>query len=216
MRIRVVFQCLACAAIVGLGTATARAQNISVFAMGSGSSIFNRTNEVESGGGAGTFSRYQVGGGFTIGSELSFAKIFGVEGSYYLGRNNIIVGFGPGAPTNGIRQQRLSAALVVHAPKSIWRLRPYAAIGPEYDHLAGIGADTPSGFGYGALLSSSNKFGFNYGGGVDLRIARRLALRLDVRNHTFRTPGYGLPYYVYPATGFTQNLVYSLGLVFRL
>ncbi len=215
MRIRFVFQCLAYVVIVGLGSSTVRAQNIGVFAMGSGSSIFGTRDIVSSG--LTTFSRYQAGEGLTLGTELSFARFLGVEPSYYLGRSNLeLSGLNE---SHDIRQERASADLMVHAPKPIWRLRPYGAIGPEYDHLAQMGAGMPPDTfaGYpGLALYTSNKFGFNYGIGTDLRITARFALRLDVRDHRFGSPTYGLPSYIYPAGHFADSLVYSLGIVYRL
>ncbi len=183
--------------------------------MGSGSSIFGTGNIVSPT--LTTFSRYQAGEGFTLGTELSFAKFLGLEPSYYMGRSNLEL-FGLNE-SHDIRQERGSADLMVHAPRPIWRLRPYGAIGPEYDHFVPMGAGMPPDAfaGYpGLALHTSNKFGFNYGIGTNLRITTRLALALDVRDHRFGSPTYGLPSYAYPGGHSADNLVYSLGIEYRL
>jgi opacity protein-like surface antigen len=193
---------------MGIGASVLNAQSVSVFALGSGSSLFN-TQFVQGFTGS-TFSRYQPGEGFTVGTEFRFVKLFGIEGSYYLGRNSLEI-FGQ-QPTYGIREQRLSGDFVLHSPMTFFHLNPYVVAGPEYDNFSPMGttsedAENP--------LYSSNKIGYNFGGGVDLKLAHRFALRLDVRDHGFGSPNYKLPASLFPSGGFAQNLVYSLGVVYR-
>jgi hypothetical protein len=71
-------------------------------------------------------------------------------------------------------------------------------------------------------LSSQGEEGFNAGAGLDYKVARKVDLRLDVRDHMFSSPTYGLPSTpgafstaYFPISGSAHNIEYSLGLVYR-
>jgi hypothetical protein len=72
-------------------------------------------------------------------------------------------------------------------------------------------------------LTADNKFGFNYGGGIEWKMARILGLRFDVRDHLTGSPHFGLASMatatepaVFPVSGIAHGLEYSAGLVFHL
>ena len=67
-----------------------------------------------------------------------------------------------------------SASLVVAVPRSVWRIRPYAVLG------VGLVRSTSSDVA-NLLPISSTQPGFHLGGGVWMPVAKRLAIRGDVR-----------------------------------
>jgi opacity protein-like surface antigen len=67
-----------------------------------------------------------------------------------------------------------SASLVVAVPRSVWRIRPYAVLG------VGLVRSTSSDVA-NLLPISSTQPGFHLGGGVWVPVAKRLAIRGDVR-----------------------------------
>ena len=67
-----------------------------------------------------------------------------------------------------------SAGLVAAVPRSVWRIRPYAVVG------VGLVRSTSSDAA-NLLPISSTRPGFHLGGGVWVPVAKRVALRGDVR-----------------------------------
>jgi opacity protein-like surface antigen len=67
-----------------------------------------------------------------------------------------------------------SASLVVAVPRSVWRIRPYAVLGVGL--VRSTSSDTAN-----VLPISSTQPGFHVGGGVWVPVAKRVALRGDVR-----------------------------------
>jgi outer membrane protein assembly factor BamA len=70
-------------------------------------------------------------------------------------------------------------------------------------------------------IGNSNELGFNFGMGFKTRSTGMFGLRLDARNFVGRTPSFGLARHsndptatVLPATGVTNNLELSVGVVF--
>jgi opacity protein-like surface antigen len=66
------------------------------------------------------------------------------------------------------------------------RIRPFATGGVMFANYVPPGSSATSGGG-------DNKFGFNYGGGVKVRVTSLFGLRLDVRQYTTPKP-FSLPY----------------------
>lgn len=226
MKVRDVLQGLMVATISLVSATALNAQGYSFFALGGFSSLFDKQYYTVPAGQFG--STYKAGGGFTVGSEVRLNKIFGVEGSYSMVRNNLaLTNYSAGAKETGFntRDQRLSGDLVAHAPASFFGVKPYLVAGIEYDRFSplDIGSSGTSFNGYSNVaLSPDNKLGFNYGGGLDMKIMRHLALRLDVRDHITGSPTYGLPTTTtaftpsFPVSGAAHDLEYSAGLVFQL
>jgi len=198
------------------------AQGLSVFAMGSVSSLFDKRDYGIS---AASFSSaYKTGGGVTLGAEFSLNRIVGAEGSYSNVRNNLAV---TDSSTSaefgyGVHDQRFSGDLLAHAPKAFFGLKPYFAGGLEYDHFSQPGSSSSIFNGFsGVTLGAANKIGVNYGGGVDMKLLPFISLRVDVRDHVMTSPTYGLPSKssvgpFYPIGGIAHDLEYSAGLVFHV
>jgi opacity protein-like surface antigen len=213
-------------AVVALcASATAlNAEDFSVFAMGSISSLFDKGyyNEYTTPYG----STYKTGGGITFGAEVPLGKILGVEGSYSKVRNNLVLtNYGVSTPEEfgyGIHNQRLSGDLVAHAPRSLLGFKPYLAAGLEYDRFSPTGPSPNVFNGFvNVSLGNANKVGVNYGGGVDMSLLPHINLRVDVRDHLTGTPTYGLPPSsgvgaYFPVSGAAHDLQYSAGIVVHL
>jgi opacity protein-like surface antigen len=225
MKSRKLLQSLVIVIALGVSAGALHAQSYSVFALGGGSSLFDKHTYSVSTGEFG--STYKTGASFTVGGEIPLKKIFGVEGSYSMVRNNLAVtNYSAGATEAGytIRNQRLSGDLVAHMPKSFLGIKPYLVAGLEYDRFSPVGtASTGSSFnGYSNVtLSPANKLGFNYGGGLDKKLTKLVSLRVDVRDHLTGSPTYGLATTsasssaAFPITGAAHNLEYSAGVVFH-
>jgi opacity protein-like surface antigen len=102
-----------------------------------------------------------------------------------------------------------TAALVVNFPVSLLRLKPYV--------LAGTGAlvFSPASNGGGFIPGEQRqaRATFVYGGGVDYRIIRQLALRLEYRGFVYDRPDFGIP--ALPAHVTTHTAQPSAGIVLR-
>ncbi len=209
--------------LLGLGAwpSLAHAQGVRLFVMGGGSFLYNTRTFTQLG--EEFRSDYASGGRITIGGEVIPWRIFGIEGAYGYGRNNLrlknlsenqTLGY-------GARSQRFSGNLLVHSPIAVLGMRPYATGGVEFDHLAPTDqaklTAANEGFAdHSVLLGANNRLGVNYGGGTDISVFPFLALRFDVRDHITGTPTYGLPFSRYPVQGAAHDLEASVGLVFHL
>jgi len=208
-------------ALALFSTPAARAQGVRVFVMGGGS--FLEDERFFTSLGDRFRSNYASGGKITFGGEFSLAPVFGFEGSYGYGRNNVRVTDLATSQTlgYGVRTQRLSANLVAHSPIPVLGVRPYATAGLEYDHLGPTGQAKTLAFTQGfadqlVTLGASNQVGFNYGGGVEWSFFPTLALRLDLRDHITGTPTYGLSSARFPVSGAAHGVELSAGLTFHL
>jgi opacity protein-like surface antigen len=177
-------------------------------------------------------STYASGAKVIAGIEAPFYKIFGIEGSYGIGSENLEVTDQSTNPTTtlgyGVRNNRISADIVGHVPGT-WRgIHAYGVVGLEYDIFsptsAGQTLAKTEGFAFApsAILTSQGEPGFNFGGGLDYKVTSKVDLRLDVRDHMLGSPTFGLPQTAatftsayFPITGSGHIIEYSIGLVYR-
>ena len=224
MKVQKLVPIVVVATVASLSASALRGQNLSVFGMGSISSLYNNQNFLEHS--IPYDSSYKTGGGVTFGAEFGLNRILGVEGSYSRVRNNLSLanlGVSPAAQTGyGIHNQRISGDLVAHAPMSLLGPKPYLAGGLEFDHFAeaGTASNVFAGF-LNAPFGAANKVGVNYGGGVDWGFLPHVALRVDVRDHLTSSPTFGFPSSssigpYFPISGAAHNVEYSAGIVLRL
>jgi opacity protein-like surface antigen len=87
------------------------------------------------------------------------------------------------------------------------RVQPFATAGLGTSRFSGPSSASAVVSG---LVSADNgrQFAWNYGGGADLVLQRRLALRLELRDYVTGQPSF--------ITGTSHNVVPSVGIVFRL
>jgi opacity protein-like surface antigen len=218
-----------------LSTTTVRAQGYRFFIMGGASSLTDQRSFGEGPSGTSVIpysSRYAGGGKAIAGVEVRLNKIFGVEGSYGFGQNNLELSYLIYHPVEvqayGVRNSRFSADIVGHVPGA-WRgIRAYGVVGPEFDLFSPTSSAQTlaekQGFAFAtsAKLASEGHPGFNAGVGIDYKVASKVDLRLDVREHMTGSPRFGLPTAAtttsaayFPVGGPAYDLEYSIGLVYR-
>jgi len=203
-----------------------RAQEFSGFVTVGSSSIFNKFSFVEYNNAY--HSAYSLGPQLTIGAEGHLNSVLGVELALSVGRNNLQVANSNTATRSsyGIDKERLGGDLVVHVPGTFLRGKPYLVFGPEFTRLAPYGAAASPSSTTGFLndpfvyLRVNGKMGFNVGGGLEMKVLPKWGLRLDLRDHVFGAPRYGLPSLSYtgayfPVVGSVNNVELSVGLVYH-
>jgi hypothetical protein len=212
-----------------LSAATGRAQGYKLFIMGADSVLSDTWTFHES------YIPYKTsyagGAKAIVGVEAPFYKILGIEGSWGIGSNNLEVNNTSYTYTlieaYGVRNNRLSADIVGHIPGTLRGIRAYGVAGLEYDIFSPTSsaqslARTAGFAGRVAVLSSQSEDGVNFGGGIDYKVTSKVDLRIDVRDHIFASPVYGLPIAAtsahspyFPISGTAHDLEYSIGFVYR-
>jgi hypothetical protein len=215
-----------------LSTATGRAEDYRFFVMGGGSSLLDKKSFTQYYQPYPYTSNYAGGGKVVLGVEVPWHKVFGLEGSYGFGRNNLEITNPNYSPTQvkgyGIRNNRISGDIVLRAP-GVWNgIRPYAVVGLEYDIFSPTSAAQTLAESHGFAGAASGKLasqglgGFNFGGGFDYKVASKVDLRIDVRDHWTGSPTYGLPSTspaafaaYFPVSGSAHAIEYTVGIVYR-
>ena len=219
-----------------LSTTSVRAQGYKFFIMGGDSSLTDQRSFTERY--VNYTSAYSSGGKVIVGVEAPFYKIFGIEASYGIGPSNLEINNTSNTYSlikgYGVRNSRFSADIVGHVP-GVWRgIRAYGVVGVEYDLFSptssaqtlaktqGFACEINNKATCSATLKSQGEGGYNVGGGLDYKVVSKVDLRLDVRDHLFGSPTYGLPSApttasspYFPIGGSAHNIEYSIGLVYR-
>lgn len=148
-------------------------------------------------------------GGVLVNYRYHINGILSAEASYGYERNTqqSLTSNGNFAVQSNIHET--TGALVVNVPVYVARMRPYV--------LAGAGAlvfdPTNRSGGFVSGAESQARAAFVYGGGVDYRLDRHLALRLEYRGFVYDRPDFGLAAL---NTGVTTHTAQpSAGLVFK-
>ena len=148
-------------------------------------------------------------GGLLASYRFHFNSWLAADGSYGYTRNTFRNLTSARAFNVQSNVHQAMGALVVTSPRMFFGLSPYA--------LAGVGALTfdPTGNSGGFLLGSvsQTKAAFVYGGGADVNLTRRFALRFQFRGLVYRRPDYGLASFNSDAT--THTAQPSAGFVIR-
>jgi hypothetical protein len=218
---------------VCLSATAGRAQNDRIFVLVGGSALNNKQSFTE--GFINYSTSYAMGGRGIAGVELPLkgSKIFGIEVSYAYGQSNLKLAnlnytYQP-ITAYGLRDNRVSADIVAHAPGAYRGIQPYVAGGAEFDDFAPTAAAqtlaTKIGFAFEptAKLSSHGTGGVNFGGGLDHKLLSKVDLRIDIRDHLFGSPTFGLPTTQpstaglawFPVKGRASDIVYSIGIVYH-
>src|SRR5262245_16974897 len=127
-------------------------------------------------------------GGLLVSYRRHFNRWLAADGSYGYTRNTFQNFTSAGAFNVQANMHQTTGALVVTSPWKFFGLSPYA--------LAGAGALTfdPTG-NRGGLVSGADrqtKAAFVYGGGADINLTRRFALKLEYRGLVYKRPNFGL------------------------
>jgi len=125
-------------------------------------------------------------GGLLVGYSYQFSKWFGAEGNYGYSRNtqNYFTLGGPTSLQTDIHQT--TAALVVHIPTGLRRIRPYA--------LGGGGALTfnPTDKFVVSGADRQTRGTFLYGGGANFDLTNHFGLRAEYRGLAYKAPDFQL------------------------
>lgn len=143
-------------------------------------------------------------GGFKAGARLSLngSTFFGHELSYGFERHNLSVA---GQDEAKAHVQQFFYDFVVHLTPRAVPIRPFVLAG------AGFSSFSPRQEGVFAAAAGETKLGYNYGGGLKVKLAPMFGLRFDFRDHVTGKPNLlDLP----NVDGRLHSLEYSAGLSF--
>jgi hypothetical protein len=219
-----------------LSATAGRAQDDRFFVMAGGSSLLDKRSFAEPFATTIPYrTNYATGGKVTVGIEMPLkkSKIFGFEGSYGIGDNNLrlINADYSYLPFTGydMRNNRVSADIIARPPWVYHGGHPYAVVGLEFDRFSplssAVSVGDREGFAFEpvARLVGQNTGGANFGGGMDWKLASKVSLRMDVRDHITGSPTLGLPTTApattglpwFPIHGPAHAVEYSIGIVYR-
>src|SRR6266705_8636 len=136
----------------------------------------------------GTLQHSTDAGGFIVNYRFHFNSWLGAEASYGYNRNtqqNFTPSGNFGIQSNN---HQATGAMVVNLPVYVAKMRPYV--------LAGAGAlvfdPTGKAGGFVSGAQEQTRPAFVYGGGVDYRLVRHIALRLEYRGFVYNRPDFGI------------------------
>jgi len=115
---------------------------------------------------------------FSFRMALNNESHFGHEVQYAYSRTQLRE---TGLPDQGMAIHQGGYNFLLYATNEGTRIRPFATGGVMFANYVPPGSSATSGGG-------DNKFGFNYGGGVKMRITSLFGARLDVRQYTTPKP----------------------------
>jgi opacity protein-like surface antigen len=119
-------------------------------------------------------SNYSLGDGWRIGFRMTLNnwRFFGHEFGYGYNRSQLRTS----TQEQGMAIHQGLYTFLAYATPEGSKVRPFAAGGAHFNTYTPPGTSVTSGGG-------STKFGFNYGGGVKVRITDIFAIRFDVRQY---------------------------------
>jgi len=132
---------------------------------------------------------------FSFRMTLNNESHFGHEVQYAYSRTQLNIS----GSKQGMAIHQGGYNFLIYATPEGTRVRPFATGGVLFANYVPPGSSATSGGG-------DNKFGFNYGGGVKMRITSLFGARLDVRQYTTPKP-FGLPL----ASGWLRQTEISAG-----
>jgi opacity protein-like surface antigen len=110
-------------------------------------------------------------------------RIFGFEFGYIYNRTHLLIG---GADQGGMAIHQGFGDGLIYATKEGSRFRPFGAAGLNFSNFVLPGSSSQYGGG-------QNKFGFNYGAGVKVKVKGMWMARFDIRQFNQGKPDFGVP-----------------------
>jgi hypothetical protein len=207
--------------------AAAQVSNIRFTLFGGGSFLkADRTFPAE---GATYHTEFAAGGLAGIRLTADITGHLSVEGAYSYGTNNFRLSDLSQAPPRvrgfGASVQQINGNVLYFLTGPGESLRPFATFGFGILRISPTSgakaAASTTGFIAGpATLSSGNKFDFNYGFGVEQRLARHFGFRIDLRDHVLGVPRLGAPpgpgavgAGFFPVSGIAHDVEITAGIV---
>ena len=148
-------------------------------------------------------------GALLFSHRYHFKRWLAVDGSYGYTRNTLQNFKSTGAFNIQANTHQITGALVVTSPRTYFGLSPYALVGAgalTFDPI------TPT-VGTFLFTELQTKAAFIYGGGADINLTRRFALRFQYRGLVYQRPDFGLASWKLNAT--THTAQPSAGFVIR-
>jgi hypothetical protein len=176
-------------------------------------------------------SGFDKGGRVGVRGTVDLTDSLGAEVSYSFARNNLSIRELERPPLRkehfDTHVHQLTGNLLYYFASPDETLRPFVTGGIGWTRFsptedAQIAAVTTGFIGEQALLTASNRFSFNFGGGFQARIYRWLGVQVDVRDHVMEIPRFGLPQRpvfqraFFPVSGMIHNVEAAVGGVFYL
>lgn len=157
------------------------AQTAEVAISGGVSALSNKVLGSASGVAAG-IDDISLGNGFRLAFRFTLNpnKFFGHEIGYAYNRTTLNYQSSPSSNAGMAIHQGFYNFLVYATPEGS-RIRPFAAGGVHFSNFVPPGASVSSGQG-------ANKMGFNYGGGVKLKLTNLFGIRVDLRQYQTGKP----------------------------
>ena len=184
--------------LTGAGLASAQVGELS---LSGGVSRFGNTSLGTNVDSAGNVSNVTIDDGFRLAIRfaLNTYKFMGHELGYAYSRSGVSLGTG-GTVSMSI-QQGFYDFLLYGTPEGA-RVRPFAAGGAQFSSFFPPGASIYYG-------NQETKFGFNYGGGIKMRVTPIIGVRFDVRQYSS-----GKPFKFTGESGWMNQLEVSAGASF--
>lgn len=155
-----------------------------------------------------SLARVAFGGGLRVGAHASFNTSTLLANEFGYARETASLS-ATGGGSNDVNVNQVYYNLVLHLlPKGLL-VRPFVDGGVHLNRYGG-GAFTLGNVASGAI-GGSTKVGFNYGGGLKVKVLPLLQLRLDIRQ--FQNPK---PYGFDGADGLLRQLTVTAGIAFTL
>jgi opacity protein-like surface antigen len=135
----------------------------------------------------GTSNDVQLNNGFRFGFRFCFNQgdHFGHEVQYAYSRTHLQFNDQPGSSPLGMAIHQGGYNFLGYLTKEGSKIRPFGTAGVQFSNFVQPGASATYGGG-------ENKFGFNYGAGVKVRVGPKFGVRLDVRQYVSGKPSFGL------------------------
>jgi len=148
-------------------------------------------------------------GGFLVSYRYHFNRWLAADASYGYARNTQLNFSSAGPISLQANVHQATGALVVTAPRRVFKLHPYV--------LAGAGAlvfdPTGNAGGFVSGAQSQTRAALLYGGGADYDLGKHFTLRAEYRGFVYERPDFGLDALHSGATAHTAQP--SAGIVFR-
>jgi len=182
-------------------------------------------------GGTPMRTNYAKGGKLGFRGTMSLSSQWALEGTYSYGRDNLRItdlsGATPSTRGFGVKGHQFTGNVLYYLNPSADKFKFFGTAGIGLARFSPTDAakasaarefvDNP------ATISPSNKFDFNFGGGVEAKMGSWYGVRFDFRDHVSSIPRFGVPQNptpgiadFYPVSGAVHNFETSVGLVLYL
>ncbi len=150
-------------------------------------------------------TNYELDNGFRLAFRFTLnpQRFFGHEVGYAYNRTSLKYGDSTSSTSQGMAIHQGFYNFLVYATPEGSRVRPFATVGGHFSNFVPPGASVTSGQG-------TNKMGFNYGGGIKLKVTDLFGFRVDFRQYQTGKP------FDLGGTGLLRQNEISAGISIRL